>query len=312
MNYKHKILILALGLIFSCQISTAVNRYVKPQSQGTADGSSWNNASASLQQMIDQSTVGDNIYVAYGTYLGGFSLKDGVNIWGGFSGTETQVSDRQPSTQQTILSGNKTMRVLTQNVDFTTTTIIDGFVITQGKSETAGAAWLMKNAILTNCLIMENNGATVASTVYSTGGSSLINNTIVKNSVIASTALHVGDTKIINGETGVIVNVDETGQHGWMVSSKAGIITSFSPASQTSNVPRIPGIQELNDIFAQLPLINKVLGTISSSTLISITDYLWSSNAVSDSKAAAINLKSGRVLFLDKTAQLPVRNVISF
>ena len=312
MNHNYKMLILALGLILSCQISIAVNRYVKPQLQGTADGSSWNNASASLQQMIDQSTLGDNVFVAYGTYIGGFTLKDGVNIWGGFSGTETQVSDRQPSIQQTILSGNNSMRVLTQNADFTTVTIIDGFVITQGKSETAGAAWLMKNAILTNCLIMENNGATVASAVYSTGGSSLINNTILKNAVVASTALHIGDTKTINGETGVVVKVDETGQHGWMVSSKAAINSTFSPALQTVNVLRIPAIEELNEIFAQLPIINNVLGKISGAVLISTTDYLWSSNAVSDSKAAAINLKSGRVLFFDKAVQLPIRNVISF
>lgn len=63
-------------------------------------------------------TNGDQIWVAEGTYyptteVGGsgtqyysFRLKNGVEIMGGFNGTETSLNQRDPKVNRTILSGD--------------------------------------------------------------------------------------------------------------------------------------------------------------------------------------------------------------
>lgn len=83
----------------------AATRYV--DSQGTGDGSSWENASGDLQATIDASEAGDEIWVKAGTYKPtlkivstkprslSFKLKSGVSLYGGFAGTETAKEERK-------------------------------------------------------------------------------------------------------------------------------------------------------------------------------------------------------------------------
>lgn len=91
-------------------------RYVKPTATGTGDGSSWENASADLQKMIDE--LADNnsqnqtgeVWVAAGTYTpqsqlisgtgysASFRMRDGISVYGGFAGTETSKFDREKGT----------------------------------------------------------------------------------------------------------------------------------------------------------------------------------------------------------------------
>lgn len=88
--------------------------YVKPTASGTGDGSSWANASADLKAMINASAGGDEVWVAAGTYkpttdnnpYTSFSMAQGVAIYGGFAGIETQRSERDWATNETILSGD--------------------------------------------------------------------------------------------------------------------------------------------------------------------------------------------------------------
>jgi Concanavalin A-like lectin/glucanases superfamily/SprB repeat/Secretion system C-terminal sorting domain len=100
----------------------AVIRYVKPAGTGIQSGLSWTDASASLQDMINASSSGDQVWVAAGTYnptknLAGmvstadprkraFLLKNGVKVYGGFFGNETAVSQQNHKLYKTILSGD--------------------------------------------------------------------------------------------------------------------------------------------------------------------------------------------------------------
>lgn len=88
-------------------------RYVKPTATGTGDGSSWKNASADLQKMIDE--LADNnsqnqtgeVWVAAGTYTpqsqlisgtgysASFRMRDGISVYGGFAGTEASKIERE-------------------------------------------------------------------------------------------------------------------------------------------------------------------------------------------------------------------------
>lgn len=80
-------------------------RYVK--ANGTGDGSSWANASGDLQKMIDELAAVDapgEVWVAAGTYrpttqivegaqyAASFRMRDGINVYGGFAGSETETS----------------------------------------------------------------------------------------------------------------------------------------------------------------------------------------------------------------------------
>ncbi len=147
-------------------IANATTRYVKPTATGTGDGSSWANASANLQAMIDAAAANDEVWVMAGTYkpsanptscVGcsstrdyGFLLKNQVKIYGSFVGTETLLSQRTAtviSTNPTILSGDiGTIGVTTDNVyhvilslNDDNTTVFDGFTITKGNADGSGS-----------------------------------------------------------------------------------------------------------------------------------------------------------------------------
>ncbi|MCO6488828.1 MAG: hypothetical protein J5I98_10440, partial [Phaeodactylibacter sp.] len=53
----------ALCLLLALNNLHATIRYVKPGGSGTADGSSWGNASGDLQAMINASGPGDQVWV---------------------------------------------------------------------------------------------------------------------------------------------------------------------------------------------------------------------------------------------------------
>ena len=97
-------------------------RYVKPIATGTGDGSSWANATASLQRTIDRSAPDDQVWVAAGVYKPTrippgldptdernktFFFSNGVKVFGGFDGTETAPDQRDlTSPSSTTLSGD--------------------------------------------------------------------------------------------------------------------------------------------------------------------------------------------------------------
>lgn len=154
---------------------SAKSYYVKPVSSGQGSGISWAHASDNLQLMINQASSGDTICVAAGTYYGGFILKDGVCLGGGFSGTESTFTDRRyPGSGQnlSILDGGGKQRVLTQEKDFSSRTVISGFVIQNGYALSGAGAFLFGNAVLEACVIRHNKGgsANIGDYIESLGG----------------------------------------------------------------------------------------------------------------------------------------------
>ncbi|TAK33743.1 MAG: hypothetical protein EPO28_16935, partial [Saprospiraceae bacterium] len=134
-------------LHFSCAFAGII--YVNILASGSTDGSSWSNAFTNLQDALLVSTAGDDIWVAQGTYLPtntmnreiSFEIKDGVSLYGGFSGGEIALSQREWLLHETILSGdigesdfyddNSFNVIFAQNFNFIR---LDGFTITKGKA----------------------------------------------------------------------------------------------------------------------------------------------------------------------------------
>jgi hypothetical protein len=110
----------------------AVVRYVDSRAASFGDGLSWATAYDSLSTALTAAQSGDQIWVAAGTYVGNFTLALGVEVYGGFAGTETELTQRNWTANPTILDGNQTGSVVTAPSGATATTGIDGFTITNG------------------------------------------------------------------------------------------------------------------------------------------------------------------------------------
>ncbi|MDP1546374.1 MAG: choice-of-anchor Q domain-containing protein [Anaerolineales bacterium] len=93
--------------------------YVDKDASGAFDGTSWTDAYKKLQNALAAASSGDQIWVAEGAYYPDagqnhinndrtetFQLINGVAIYGGFAGTETLLSQRDPAANLTILSGD--------------------------------------------------------------------------------------------------------------------------------------------------------------------------------------------------------------
>ena len=145
-------------------VCSSSNRlYVKPIASGTGDGSSWANASSNLQAMISSNCgSATEVWVAAGTYkptqdlLGNpapndnrdkaFLIKYNIKVYGGFSGTEMNLSDRNLAQNKTILSGdfNGDDNGLTNNSEnayhvlviakVDSNSVFDGFIIRGGNA----------------------------------------------------------------------------------------------------------------------------------------------------------------------------------
>ena len=89
--------------------------YVDQAAASGGGGTSWLDAYNNLRVALQASTIGDQVWVAQGTYTpdapGGrraatFTVKPAVAVFGGFFGNETHLSERDPNVYVTILSGD--------------------------------------------------------------------------------------------------------------------------------------------------------------------------------------------------------------
>jgi len=137
-------------------VAAAGTIYVAPTGSSGNDGSSWAQAFDNPQQALAVAASGDEIWVAAGTYKPtsttdrtiSFVLKNGVGVYGGFVGTETLRTQRDPVAHPTILSGDvgavpdatdNSYHVVTSGSTVTATGVLDGFTVSGGRANGAGA-----------------------------------------------------------------------------------------------------------------------------------------------------------------------------
>jgi uncharacterized repeat protein (TIGR01451 family) len=103
--------------------------YVDRDASGANDGTSWSDAYTDFQDAINAASGSDEIWIAEGVYVPGNSRSDsfviddsknGLKIYGGFEGNESNRTDRNPSEHPTVLSGD---------VDGNDNTNANGFII---------------------------------------------------------------------------------------------------------------------------------------------------------------------------------------
>jgi len=169
---------------------------------GTGNCSSWANA-CGLQTALTTSISGDEIWVAAGTYkptttaadyTATFQLKENVAVYGGFTGTEATISERNPVTNTTVLSGDVNGDDMgftnnSENVYHVVTnannTTMDGFIIIGGNanggtasSQNGGGIFNNTgNITLANITFQNNRAYNNGGGMYNASGS----NTILSN-----------------------------------------------------------------------------------------------------------------------------------
>jgi hypothetical protein len=215
-----------------------VRIYVDADASGANDGTSWVNAYNYPQDALAVALRDDEIWMAEGTYKpdegGGktpgdrtatFQLIKGVDIYGGFAGTETRLEERNWETNETILSGDLDGNdVQVDPCDFPDeptrgensyhvvnsgwtgpNTILDGFTITAGNANGGGidhygGGILNDNnsPALSNCTIRGNYA-------YLDGGGifNILSNSTLSNCMFIGN--FSGDNKV-NGHGGGIGN----------------------------------------------------------------------------------------------------------
>jgi len=169
------------------------------------DGLTWETAFPTLQEGIDRAyqSGGGEVWVAGGLYdevrsnpSGSLLLRELVNVYGGFSGTETQLNQRDPQTNVTIING-ATARygqpawhvVIGENYSE-----LNGFVITGGDAELdlvysdaqdGGGLYLPgKKFVIKNCSFYQNKAVGVGAGICCLSGKlSVYNCNFIENSI---------------------------------------------------------------------------------------------------------------------------------
>jgi len=82
--------------------------YVDVNATGANNGTSWTDAYVNLQTAITNTAAGNELWVADGYYRttshAGFTMKEGVSMYGGFQGIENLRNERDNTTYFTILT----------------------------------------------------------------------------------------------------------------------------------------------------------------------------------------------------------------
>lgn len=214
-NSTHQFLFLiGFILFFLAKVSFGAVIYVHKNAGGLNNGTSWVNAFNDLQDGLTVAVNGDQIWVA-GTavYLPDqgtndrtktFKLKTGVNIYGGFSGTETSIDQRDYVNNLTILSGEIGSSSTINDNSYTvvdgsavSNCSLDGFFIFRGNANdfAGGAKGISGGGIYVlggsptfkNCVIRNNNAIGDGGGVFlSSGNATFYNCTFFENTTDAN------------------------------------------------------------------------------------------------------------------------------
>jgi hypothetical protein len=188
----------------------SIVHHVNASVSASGDGSSWAAAFKTMEEATAAAADGDQIWVAKGDYLLTATLpwKSGVNVYGGFEGTETALAQRSNlDPALTILDGQGAVRVLSAAAALAKRTVWDGFTIQNGKITTGTGAGVQMhaNAAMNSCLLRNN---LASGNGNNDGGGAIYINTSAEGSVSVTGCRFEGNNARFGGaiRIGVVGN----------------------------------------------------------------------------------------------------------
>lgn len=184
MKYWHpraSLSFVAVVLLFLCLPTIALSAiiYVKTDGSDLYDGVSWDTAKLTIQAGINTASANDEVWVKTGTYVEKITLKEGVKVYGGYSGVG---STRDIKTCVTTIDGNAGGSVVTSPSGVTTATIIDGFTIRNGSATYGGGIFCSTSSPTIAHNTITENAAHCGGGIQCTSASpSILNNTVSAN-----------------------------------------------------------------------------------------------------------------------------------
>lgn len=197
----------------NCNASVAGITYVNHAATGNNDGTSWADAYTHLETALAAATDGDEFWLATGTYLPNttgsqtspFSVNNAdLKIYGGFAGTETQLSHRVLGTNETILSGD-----FNNNDVFPDDNFVDNF---NHATKTDNSHNIINITAAGNNLVLD--GLTISNAHYTTNNVSgaimkektvsnlTLKNCTIKNNISAAGSGLVAEFELNNASSG--------------------------------------------------------------------------------------------------------------
>ncbi|MCL2478005.1 MAG: BACON domain-containing protein, partial [Treponema sp.] len=135
----------------SVSAAFTVNQAAKPPavyyvssyaSNDSYDGKSWDYPVKNISTVIQRAADGDQVWVEEGTYTETVVMKDGVNVYGGFSRNDKSIAER--GTRRSIILNSD----FSMTNNYTNPTIIDGFDL---NTSSAVIQTIYQNVTMNNC-----------------------------------------------------------------------------------------------------------------------------------------------------------------
>ncbi|MHC4496198.1 MAG: WD40 domain-containing protein, partial [Planctomycetota bacterium] len=193
--------------------------YVKADAQPPYDGNSWDTAFNDLQDALSIAQPNTDIWVAAGIYRpdrgtgareASFHLKNGVRLFGGFSGTETSINQRDPNQNQTILSGDlngddgpdfanndENSYHVVISIETDEKAFLDGFTITSGNADGPsryrlddGGGMFGSGATIIGCIFRLNSAVRGGAVYGEPGKPTFVNCTFTENKAVQGGGIH--------------------------------------------------------------------------------------------------------------------------
>ena len=296
--------------------------YVDADAGGAGDGASWADAFPNVQGALAAATSNEQIWIAAGTYYpdegpgvtaddraASFRItgaQDGLAVYGGFAGTETDLSQRDPAAYVTVLSGdidqNDTSGGDTSansyhvvvfdggsgigpnvDADVTTATVLSGVTVAGGYADGSAA-----------------NGR--GGGLYCDGENGVCSPTLSGLTFAGNAARNTGGAIFNNGENGVssppIVNAVLAGNEA----SQGGAI--YNSASGGTSSPAITGATFAGNTAGRGgAMANSSVGLSGAGTIAPVLTnvILWGNTTAFDDGDAIRNVGSGVTLTLRHT-----------
>ncbi len=153
---------LAGAFALAAATANAAVIYVNSSAPSNGNGSSWAQAYQNLTVALSVGQMGDEFWVAQGSYTtngSAFQIPADTTLYGGFVGNETMPSERDIDSHPTILDAQMMNRVLKFVGGSTPTTIVDGVHLINGLAGSQGGGMANEyamRAVFRNCTFSNN------------------------------------------------------------------------------------------------------------------------------------------------------------